>query len=409
MKLPPNRKIILFAVILGGLLVLPFMCHALEAVLTGNVGFSFYGKLVDQNNNPIPDISINYTVEQLIAFNGGFFFQNPGSSVTTDSQGCFEIQGHGTGLDIDEPIEVPGYEYSYTTNPKTSFGYAPPSTPDNFTATEANPLVFTLRKKDMPAYLLGRGPMHQSRLELMEDVTDDINESVYLVPLWIEPDGRLGDLPGDEEPQQGQVLRKGGKDLLVEGSLSADGTQYNLEFSPLVLDSGIILSDQLLYEAPESDYQPSVQLSVPRGTRGLKKYLYIKLEGGNFYGRLETEIEIGSAEDNDSENQILIDTWINPDGSRNLEFDHDYQWDERQWRELLDNLGGGYGHFGDYVKKYKEYAAELVEDYGLSSLPEYENEDQFLAALQQLRAEKDAQNPKWWHTLEKNVKNRTDE
>jgi hypothetical protein len=279
-----------------------------------------------------------------------------------------------------------------------SFGYAPPAMSGGFVATEASPFVFTLRKKGMPAYLLvNKGKGNQ---RILEGVLDAINTSLYLVPPWIDPNGLPGYLPGGEEPKFGQVKRWGGKDLLIEGALSGDGTQYDLEFSPIPSNSGIILSDDFLREAPETGYQPSVQLSVPRGTKGLKKYLYIKLDDEKFYGRLDTEINIGPTQYDNSENKILIDSWINPSGSRNLEFDEAYQSDEQQWRDLLDKLGG-YGHFGDYVPTHEEHVAELVEKFGLSSLSDYENEDQFLAELRQLRAAKDAANPQWWHKLEK--------
>ena len=380
--------------VLGGLIGLPLICYAVKTVkpeLEGNIKFSFYGKLIDQNNNPIPSIEIKYNVDVMNLFNARPYLVSNASTVTTNIQGCFSIQRSGVKIVIS-PIEVSGYEFSHETNPKMMFGYAPPATPDSFVATEANPFIFTLRKKNLPAYLLGIGPTNESSKRIMEDVTNDINASIYIVPPWIDSGGQPGYLPGGEEPQRGQVVRKGDKDLLIEGSLSEDGTHYDLEFSPITPNSGIILSDELLYEAPEAGYQSSIQLSILPGTSELKKYLYIKLDNGKFYGRLDAEFRIDSLDKTPPKARIFIDTWINPSGSRNLEFDEAYQFAERQWRDLLYKLGG-YGHFGDYVPTHEEHAAELVEEFGLSSLPDYENEDQFLKELRQLRAKKDRTPP----------------
>lgn len=392
-----KKKNIIFMTIAISLLSLPLICHAVEAEPIGNTDISFYGSLIDQNSNPIPDVPIDYAISVQMIYNGVFLNQKSRSSDTTDNQGRFLIEGVGYNLNIN-PIEVPGYEFSYTSNPKRGFGYAPPATPDSFTATQANPFVFTLRKKEMPTYLLGRGP-NQDKIDVGEVLTDNVNESVYLIPSWVDSDGSMGYVPGDEALEPGQVDRKGNKELQIEGSLSAERTQYTLEFTPLVPNSGILLSDQLLYKAPSTGYQNSVRFSLPTDTSDLMKYLYIKLDNGKFYGRLDTEFYIDSPDDSDPMARIHITSWIDPSGSRNLEYDPDFQFDEFKWRYLLYKLGG-YGHFGEYVPKHKEHCTELVEEFGLSGLPAYENEDQFLAALRQLRAEKDAQNPQWWHSLE---------
>ena len=213
-------------VVVMGLLML-LVVGFIIVFLIGNPPFLFYGKLVDHEGNPIPKIKINYSVRNITPC-WVPFIESRRSTVKTNRHGKFKIWGVGYELSITAPIEVSGYEFSYETNPKTSFGYAPQAIVGGFVADKANPFVFTLRKKGMPAYLLGRGPRNQSSMEILENVTDEINISRYLVDPWIDPDGLPGNLPGEEASKYGQVVPSGNKDLLIEGSLSADEMQYEL-------------------------------------------------------------------------------------------------------------------------------------------------------------------------------------
>ena len=379
--------------------------YLIHSTLCGNLRISFYGKLVDQNGNQIPNVKIKCST--MYVFIPPFGLDDKYSTVRTDNRGCFKFRGRGMNMSVDIPRDYPGYEFIYDDNPRIGSGYAPPSrlrsgygkNQEILVASKANPLVFTLRKKGMPAYILGNKGRGNQRI--LEDVLDDINTSLYLVAPWIDSDGLPGNFPGEEESKYGQVKPSGNKDLLIEGTLSTDETQFDWQISPIPPNSGIILSDELLYEAPETGYQSAIQLSVPINTIELKKYLYIKLDDGKFYGRLDSEFSVDSLDGNSSEVMILIGSWINPDGSRNLEYDYAFQRDERKWRALLCDLRRP-KDFEGIDSSFKEGAELLVEEFGLSHLPTFENPDQFLTELRQLRAAKDKKNPQWWHQLKDN-------
>lgn len=355
---------------------------------------AFYGKVVDQNNDPVPGYEIDCTLYTRIVTPNVKLPTQDRSKIITDSQGHFLFQNKGYELGFDFK-NAPGYEFSYADNPIRNFKYYPSTPPGLFEASETNPFIFKLRKKGKPAFLIGTGTKNDSKRIRREDITQVFDVSLYLVERWYDINGLPGYLPRGVQPTI-HGYREGEKDLRIQGQLSQDETQCNFEITPLVENSGIIISDELLYEAPETGYQTSVEFSVSPGTSGLEKYLYIKLENGKFYQRSLLEIYVSEVGPPSTSMSFRISTWINPEGSRNLEYDKEYQLDEEEWRYLLHYLRFLQSE-GD-IKTLE--AKERVEDFGLAYLPEWKTEEQFFEELRQLRAQKDAQNPKWWHALE---------
>ena len=359
------------------------------------VDIDFYGQIVDQNNDPVEGYELDYTLYAFMVAPNTKLPTQVQLKIITDSQGNFSIHRKGYKL-LFNFKDVPGYEFIYAENPKTSFGYAHIALPDSFEASESNPFIFTLRKKGKPAFLIGTGTENDNKRIRRDDITQAFDVSLYLVEPWFDNNGLPGYLPRGVKPSI-HGYREGEKDLRIQGQLSQDETQFNLEITPLVENSGIMISDELLYEAPETGYQTSVQLSVLPGTSGLEKYLYIKLENGKFYQRSLIEIYVSKIAPPSVSMIFRISNWINPEGSRNLEYDSDYNWEEKQWRYLLRQLR--FLHSKGRIKTLE--AKELVAEYGLESFPEWKTEEQFFDELRQLRAQKDAQNPKWWHKFEK--------
>jgi hypothetical protein len=64
-------------------------------------------------------------------------------------------------------------------------------------------------------------------------------------------------------------------------------------------------------------------------TTKIRKYLYVKARNGNVYGRIDLTFSV-----NQEIAGINMQTWINPDGSRNLEYNTKYQ--KRVMKERME-------------------------------------------------------------------------
>lgn len=108
-------------------------------------------------------------------------------------------------------------------------------------------------------------------------------------------------------------------------TISSEFLEAKNTYKVTVMDStsgGIIISDQLLQEAPADGYQASAECSLPVQSKAyeVKKYIYLKTktDGGKSsdqYSRLELDMTIGKA-------KLIVDmdSVTNPDGSKNLRY-----------------------------------------------------------------------------------------
>ena len=107
------------------------MIYALLA-LQDTTPISFYGKVIDGNGNPIPDVNAVITTSDAVHY-----------KKKSDDNGNFSITGiHGT--DIIVSVSKPGY-YDSTDNSKT-FGYVKAAGNYNPHSDPKNPAVFILHK-----------------------------------------------------------------------------------------------------------------------------------------------------------------------------------------------------------------------------------------------------------------------
>ena len=90
-------------------------------------------------------------------------------------------------------------------------------------------------------------------------------------------------------------------------------------------------SDRLEFEAPESGYQPEIlyrhDVADPNYVGQLKKLFFLKLRNGTAYARIDVEL-IGMWNDSSA---VFMKSWVNPRGSRNLEFDPKLQLLPPRW------------------------------------------------------------------------------
>lgn len=283
------------------------------------VGIFLYGKIVDQSDQTVVDATVHGLVYDSLDNKA-----EPARKITsaTDADGCFEISTTGARLEILS-IKKAGYDFS--NERKKVFSYAGLPADKLFVPVPADPVVFTIRKKNPPAFLVRSESL--MRFKPGQDK-----------PYILSTGGTFRDF--SKALQEGKQIPVG---LKVTANLSQDSSAYELTFNFPNDESGIITADELLHECPAEGYvdQAVMKVIIPDKAKEIQKYIYVKAKGSGgaewTYSRINLNIIVGKAE-------LIIKTtsWTNPDGSRNLEYDEKYQRKEitRRLEEYRNNPNG---------------------------------------------------------------------
>ncbi len=113
--------------------------------------------------------------------------------------------------------------------------------------------------------------------------------------------------------------------MLVRNPQQITYGQRNYEWTLTLesLDGGLMESnDEQMFLAPAEGYQTKLVIHMPADatdwTNEKSFNLYLKLRGGQQYGRAELKVLVGSDR---QATPFYIISFINPGGSRNLEYD----------------------------------------------------------------------------------------
>jgi len=249
----------------------------------------FYGKVVDEKGNSIPDATV------LVSF-GDALGTGEDSKVTekTDSSGLFVANGHGIAIVI--MVSKEGY-YKQRTSDGT-FGYVQGS---NFAphTDPSDPAIFKLRK--------------------MGQVDSLIVTSIG---------GKIGKdgTPFKVDLKSAKKVDTGEGDLKIQCWTNDAGVQVNSNElfdwrCRISVDGGGLIErrGEFDFEAPETGYRPFVEIDMPK-TLGnswrdsITKDLFFRLANGT-YGRIQVMLNAGG------EQTFYLNGYLNPKlGSRNLEF-----------------------------------------------------------------------------------------
>ena len=286
----------------------------------------FYGLLLDQDGNPVPDAKVPYMISLPLGYRI--------YSCRTQADGRFEIhRGKGLMLDIQD-ISVKGYEYhGYQNN--TKFDYQTCMT-KHHVPDKDNPVVFHIRKKNperVYLYVLG----------------DDIKMML---------DKRIPVRGYDLAHHTGGLhneLWNGCRlfcDLEMSGEFDEEARQWTVTFTAHGENAGLLpITDKKLYEAPADGYRKSVMMhlaekeALDENRQGpITLYMYARLRDPGYYARLEicclrSGNRVSTSEAPDPWVYIHVDeTVINPYGTRSLEnlFTYPRDWGKLKldWDEL---------------------------------------------------------------------------
>jgi hypothetical protein len=260
--------------------------------ITGNVPITFYGRVIDQNNQPVPGVKI------WLQFRVGYFTSPTTGkerwipvSLTTDPNGNFVLDGVKGGFVQFSSIEKEGYKL-LPAQVKAGFMYYP----RQFQADPNNPIIFKMWKTRGAEPLIGsswHGNVHCDGTLLTFDL------------------------------HSGKLTKDGGLQITCTrvplDIVPRDHRPYDYELKIAVAGGGIqTTEDEFTYFAPESGYLPAITLGAksgdPKWTGNVRQEFYIKTADGH-YGRLSVEwyAELSFP------THFEWDCSINPSGSRNLE------------------------------------------------------------------------------------------
>ena len=257
----------------------------------------FYGIVVDQDGRGIPNVNVTVEIratrEPVPGVIGDAFEDHFAS---TDEQGRFSITDATGALLTIKSLAKEGYEPSKSSLSRAYWYWRSPSL--DFHPDETKPEIFKMWKA-MGAERLVRKSISASLRYDGPPVVFDLIE------------GRAAET-GD--------IRVTISRIPVELSSSKSHFQWTVAID--ALHGGLIVSDEeQMYLAPAEGYHSSIVVDTPADSANWADEkilrLYAKIRDGKQYARLEIEV---LADSRRTTAQSYITSYVNPSGSRNLEY-----------------------------------------------------------------------------------------
>ena len=252
---------------------------------------TFYGKVIDQNGDPVPGATINYTA--LDKFNA------PGSQYQgkADANGDFSISGIG-GAALSVGVRKEGY---YMIDGKSASAFAYGVGPDSTRGeppTRNNPAIFVLQKAGI-------------REPLIPLSTGGIKVPKNGIPVGIDL------ATGERTSASSNCLRV---EVWTQSQQLNAAAPYHWQCRVSVPGGGLVeRKDQFEFEAPLVGYRQFDEIIMlandPSWKKRFTKSYFARFPSGN-YARIRFEFTSGG------DHFFLVESYLNPrSGSRNLEFD----------------------------------------------------------------------------------------
>jgi len=275
------------------------VAFARDLMQKANRPIQFFGKVIDQDNNPIPEVRVTLDIrvsKELAPNIIQDVFDRP--VLTTGADGRFTLTDAKGALLGVHALEKAGYEPSEKAFRKSYWYWRDPS--QTFHPDADRPEIFRMWKQAGAEKLVRKGIGHAIPYNSTPTSFDLIEGRAV---------GNNGDL----------------RVTLVRSPQQIQWGQRNYDWTVTIeaLDGGLIASsDEQMYRAPADGYQPRVVVHMPANdpnwTDSKDVAVYLKLRGGKYYGRGELKFMVGSDRPT---TPFSITSFINPTGSRNLEYD----------------------------------------------------------------------------------------
>jgi hypothetical protein len=252
---------------------------------------NFYGRVVDENDRPIPSAKIEFSWTDLSSAG------NSTSATLSDSAGTFSLESK-TGRVLQVDVSRDGY-YKPRNERLKSFDYAGFWELTYHEADPARPVIFHLRSKGKSETL----SMGEVRPSLPADGTPT----------------RLNLLNGGRVSADGQI-----EIAAVTNTEKYPPRSFDWQASVTVPDGGLI--EHVLefpFEAPTEGYVPKIDFTMPANSpdwrRTVEKTYFIRFGNPPKYGRIHMRL-------NGASQKVSLSYAVNLTGSRNLEAYTDEQY-----------------------------------------------------------------------------------
>lgn len=259
----------------------------------------FFGEVVDFEGAPIADADVYLRIRTFGARPPQSDFKE--FAVKTDEQGKFTAAGFGELISLVDVVKE-GYAYDFKYNRQRS-QWSRKIDSNNLLGFEPeNPMVFRLRKKAHPAFVIS------DVFDFAQRAGKSKMLDLYLQN-WTTPDRLFTHKMSYPDWHA---------DIRV--SLEGDGENFRLVLEALDADSGFALAKpefiEEMAEAPEHGYRPKVTVPVARNDGG-HLFAYVKSAGGLFYSKLRL-----SYYNRDEQDYVVLrwGYWTNMTGQRALEY-----------------------------------------------------------------------------------------
>jgi len=270
----------------------------------------FYGRVMDQYGSPVPDVAVE----------GGVQYNTGGESglrkayTTTDDMGYFSFTGL-EGQDLGIGLSKEGYEYGPIGRIFSYSEFA--AEKDRYVPDPGSPFILTLWKKQGPETLIyyfreWRIPIDGSAVGFdlssgkISDEGADLVISIIRDPLRM-PFGTLG------YAWHAEVTA-------VEGGMIRVGRQQYYNLAP---EMGYLASFEYSQESRDQ-LEAKGTLATDRApwSSDFDDDFFIKSQGGRHFAHVRLGIVSNAdSEEGDNIGAVRALVWLNPNGSRNLEFD----------------------------------------------------------------------------------------
>ena len=239
------------------MLALAIACQVAKCQTPENVPVGFYGKVIDQDGNPVPKAKV--TFDLVISHMAQNATETIPTGTETESNGDFKVVSVSAyGIDKISIIKI-GYKLSSKVFRSYTFGLKP-----NYRPNVDNPIIFRMWKEGIKEQLIGAS--------------------------WrgkVNCDGRSNrfDLLGGHENVTGSLEIMCTRTPLNYESTERQPYSYKLQIS--VLGGGVQQTDdEFTYRAPDNGYQPSVIVEHkpgdPQWAAGVEQEFYIRTSDGKY-------------------------------------------------------------------------------------------------------------------------------
>lgn len=257
----------------------------------------FYGKVVDERNQPVAGASIDVAWSGTVEEYGG---DGVGKRIlTSDANGMFTLAGvEGKGITVR--VSKDGYHVPSESNMQW-FEYAGFWEPTFIEPDRNTPVVFHLVKRPVaePTYRIGsRIFLEPPALETHLDLLSPTAQSTVPADLHV----RITRPPGAsyEKPFDWSVT--------IEGRNGAEIVET---------------TDEFMLQAPADGYQPKLvrDYKNPTGNARQKVRFYVRSKGRKLYAAVDFEMAAYRRMNGSEPASIVISATVNPNDSPNVEYD----------------------------------------------------------------------------------------